>query len=772
MGTSTAKKEYGDSMKLLLATVLTIALIVIGYYIYKTRKEKKELARTVGRIMNLGWWIVLANLVSLLTKYELICSIAYSVYFVASTWMLYYLLRFSVEYLGYHLERHLNRPLTLTVLTLDSVLVAFNNVFCYMFELRYVELFGGESYYELSVKPLFYVHYVIVLFLVVSSLVALLYGTFTAPVFYRKKYLTIAVLTAALAVINVFTITSAVDVSVVGYVLEAICIYYCAFVYTPQKLLQKMLFQVTRDMTVAVFVLDTEGKRLYSNSCADALLEKERAPVNEDGLTLEEWCHEQYVEGTQDFIDEYFFYQNGKEMVLKIQLQRMIDDKKHLQGGYFVIQDRTEEINNLKEEQYLATHDSLTGLYNKDYFCEVAKRYLEKYPEMDFLVLCTDVKEFKIINDSFGTKTGDVILKNIARMLREELPGAVACGRIGYDIFSVLMPKKIFRESFFTDRTNKNFLTGVEKAFSFPVVCHVGVYEVADKELPVSVMCDRARMAISTIKEDYHQRIAYYDDEMRAEIIKEQELIRDFDKALEEGQIKMYLQPQMSVQGALLGAEALVRWHHPEKGFISPGEFIPIFEKNGIISDIDRYVWEQACKRLKEWKELGRDDIYISVNISPRDFHFLNVYQTFVELVKKYDIEPKNLKLEITETAIVMDFNRQMELITRLRQNGFVVEMDDFGSGYSSLNMLKDLHVDILKIDMAFLKKAKDEERSKKILQMVISLSKQLGMPVITEGVENAEQVEFLAEIGCDMFQGYYFAKPMSVDEFEANYVI
>ena len=760
-------------MKLLLATVLSIALIIIGYYIYKTKKERKGVARTVGRIMVFGWLIVLANLVSLLTKYELVCTIAYSVYFVASTWMLYYLLHFSVEYLGYHLERHVNKLVLMTILALDSILVVLNNVFGYLFDLNYVELFGGESYYELSVKPLFYVHYVIVLLLVVFSLIALFYGTVTAPVFYRKKYLTIAILTLVLAIINVLTITSAVDVSVIGYVLEAVCIYYCAFVYTPQKLVQKILFQMTQDMTVAVYVLDTEGKMLYENKYANAVLHSTDGPyVDTKDVSLEKWCYDRYMSGTADFVEELNFYRGEEEVTFKIQLQRMMDGKKHLQGGYFVIQDRTEEIRNLKEEQYLATHDSLTGLYNKEYFGEVSRRYLDKYPGLEFFVICTDVKEFKIINDSFGTKTGDIVLKNAARMLKEGLRGAMACGRIGYDVFAVLMPKKNFKESYFMSQNNDSFLAGIEKEFNFPVVCHVGIYEVKDRELPVSVMCDRARMAITTIKEDYHKRIAYYNEEMRADIIREQELIRDFDRALENGQIVMYLQPQMSVKGSLLGAEALVRWHHPEKGFIPPGEFIPIFEKNGIISDIDRYIWEQACKRLREWKELGRDDIYISVNISPRDFQFLNVYQTFVDLVEKYEIEPKNLKLEITETAIVMDFNRQMELISRLRRSGFIVEMDDFGSGYSSLNMLKDLHVDILKIDMAFLKKAKDEERSKKILQMVISLSKQLGMPVITEGVENAEQVAFLTEIGCDMFQGYYFAKPMSIDEFEAIYLI
>ena len=336
---------------------------------------------------------------------------------------------------------------------------------------------------------------------------------------------------------------------------------------------------------------------------------------------------------------------------------------------------------------------------------------------------------------------------------------------------ALMMPKKNLKEEFFTDQKNEYFFQGYGKNISFQVVCHIGIYKVTERDLPVSVMCDRARMAIGTIKGDYHTRIAYYDDGLRAEILREQELVRDFENALEKGQIKMHLQPQMSADGKLLGTEALVRWEHPEKGSMQPGEFIPVFEKNGLVSDIDLYIWEQACKRLKIWKERGRDDIYISVNISPRDFHFLNVYQTFTELVERYGIAPKNLKLEITETAIVMDFDRQMELITRLQQNGFIVEMDDFGSGYSSLNMLKDLHVDILKIDMAFLKKAKDEERSKKILQMIISLSKQLGMPVITEGVENEEQVEFLAGVGCDMFQGYYFAKPMTVEEFEMKYL-
>ena len=757
-------------MKFFLASVLIVALVLIGYYCYKTWKEKHRLARIVGQILPVGWLIVFVNLISLLTTSEVICSITYSIYFVATDWIAYLLLKFSIDYAGSKFEQYVKKRLMLALLILDSVSVLLNTVFGHLFRLHPVILFGNESYYELVPSPFFYIHYIIIMMLVAFCLITLFYCSAKAPVFYRKKYFLIGLMTSAIVILNIFTFSSAVDVSVIGYAVEGICIYYCALVYTPQKLLQKTMFQVTQNMSVSLFVLDSEGKRIYSNKCAEQLLDREKPVTDIDGVPIEQWCSNRYLNYNEQFIEEQTFYRGEEEMILKIQLQRVTDAKQHLQGGYFVIQDRTEEMNHLKEEQYLATHDSLTGLYNKEKFCKESKKYIRKYPELEFLVICVDIKDFKMMKDALGTKIADIVLKNTARMLKEDLKGGVVHGRIGNDVFAVLMPKKNFKEEFFEEQTSEDYLKGAGEEFAFPVVSHVGIFEVTERDLSVSVMCDRARMAISTIKGDYHKRIAYYDEEHRKDMIREQELVRDLNKALEEGQIKMYLQPQMSVEGKLLGAEALVRWEHPEKGSIQPGEFIPLFERNGLVSDIDRYIWELACKQLKAWKELGRDDIYISVNVSPRDFYFLNVYRIFMDLVRKYGVSPKNLKLEITETAIVMDFDRQIDLITRLRRTGFIVEMDDFGSGYSSLNMLKDIHVDILKIDMAFLKKAKDEERSKKILQMVIGLAKQLGMPVITEGVENEEQVAFLTEMGCEMFQGYYFAKPMTVEEFEATY--
>ena len=265
--------------------------------------------------------------------------------------------------------------------------------------------------------------------------------------------------------------------------------------------------------------------------------------------------------------------------------------------------------------------------------------------------------------------------------------------------------------------------------------------------------------------------MAYYDEGLRSNVLNEQALTGDLAEAMENGQIRIYLQPQMDGEGKVLGAEALVRWQHPDRGMLAPGAFIGIFEKNGSIVRLDCHVWELACRQLRRWKDQGREDLYISVNISPMDLYFIDLYKTFAGLVEKYGISPGNLKLEITETAMMSDLEKQLQMISKLREAGFVVEMDDFGSGYSSLNMLKDIQVDVLKIDMAFLGETEDKLRAQKILRTIVELSRQLEVPVISEGVETQEQVEFLREIGCNMFQGYYFARPMEVGIFEEKYM-
>ena len=755
-------------MKIMIGTLFFISLIILGVCIYKAHKDRKSISDTVMRILILGFAVVFVHSVILFTSYEAVARIAYSVYSVAAVWMLYNLLQFSITFIGKKMEDHINKPVMMIVLTADSISVLLNNVFGHVFEVKQEKAFG-DVFFDVVYKPVYYVHYAIVVMLIIFCLISLYYRSVRSPLFYRRKYLLIAVVLTIIAAANLFFKKYAVDFSIIGYAIEAFCIYYCALVYTPQRLLSKTILNVTDDMSVALYVMDMEGQRLYSNPCADKLFDGEDKVTDKNGMLLKEWCKKCYLEGQEDFSEEKTFRRNDADVILKIQMQRMMDSHKHLQGGYFIVQDSTEEYNKLKKEMYLASHDSLTGLFNKEHFYTRAKEYIEAREDKTLLTICTDIKDFKMINDFFGTATGDNVLKAFGDMLRNHIKGDAVYGRLANDIFGVVMDAEDFDELRFIMESRAAFASCIDVNV-FPAVNYVGIYEIKERSLPVSVMCDRARMAISSIKGDYSKLTAYYDDTLRDNIMYEQELISELNNALTEGQFRMFLQPQMSSDGKLLGAEALIRWFHPKKGQIMPADFIPVFEKNGLISKVDEYIWELACEQLKKWKDEGKEELYISVNISPRDFYFLNIYQIFTRLIKKYGVSAKSLKLEITETAIVMDFQRQLELITKLRQNGFIVEMDDFGSGYSSLNMLKDIHVDVLKIDMAFLKKAEDEERSKKILQMIISLSRQLDMPVITEGVETEEQVRFLSEMGCDIFQGYYFAKPMDIEAFEELY--
>ena len=298
------------------------------------------------------------------------------------------------------------------------------------------------------------------------------------------------------------------------------------------------------------------------------------------------------------------------------------------------------------------------------------------------------------------------------------------------------------------------------------------MYDINDLEEPVSIMCDKANLASETIKNEYKSNIAYYTERLFESSIEERRIIGEFERAISNNEFEMYLQPQVDSSGNLYGAEALVRWQHPERGLLSPAIFIDVLEKTGFIYKLDRYMWDKAAKKLGEWKQEGKDQYHISVNISTKDFYLVDVYETFVGLVDKYDIDPVNLNIEITETTLMSDFDKNMGIIRLLQNYGFNIEIDDFGSGYSSLNMLKDISADVLKIDMGFLRASENEAKGLDILESIITLAGKLGMKVITEGVETKKQLYMLVEMGCDMYQGYYFSKPIPVDEFEKKYNI
>lgn len=759
-------------MKTVYAAALVVAGICLLFCIYKAGKNDRKIASAVRKLLISGYIAVLANIVSTLTTDKIVWMAAYSVFFACLDWVLFYALYFTLEFSNSDRPWLVNCRLWGIILGLDNLSMLLNNLFHHIFEYKEVYTETGELCFRPVTYGFYNVHLGICYFLVASALITLLYKAFITTEIYREKYLLLLlILTFVVAMDAAYVFTDApVNISVLGYAIGGILVYYYAAVFVPKELLKRTLSMVVQEMTDAIYIFDEDGRCIHINSKAQELMKIEGWDYSTLEKKLGKWRSE-----NPDTVRDGIAYpvtheKDGIKKYYKILCRNLSDEKEHYLGCFFTLQDRTEEMENLERERYLANHDPLTGVYNKQFFYRRVEEQLHDEPDETWLMVCSDVRNFKLINDVFGDEAGDELLKDIANVLRERTNPGEVFARLESDRFGLLMRKRDYREDGFV-MGPRRIVHNMESSFSYPIQICIGVYEITDCSIPVSVMCDRAFMAIATIKGKYGNDVAYYDEALRRSALREQELIGELSHAIETGQFRIYLQPQISTDGKVLGAEALVRWIHPEKGLVAPGEFIGVFEKNGLIGKLDCHVWELACRQLAAWRDRGKEDFYLSVNISPKDFYFMDVYETLTSLVRKYGISPEKLKLEITETAVMADFESQMNLIDKLREAGFIVEMDDFGSGYSSLNMLKDIRVDVIKIDMAFLGKTGDKQRAERILKTIVELSGHLEIPVIMEGVETAAQVEFLKEIGCNMFQGYFFAKPMEVCHFEERYM-
>ena len=410
-------------------------------------------------------------------------------------------------------------------------------------------------------------------------------------------------------------------------------------------------------------------------------------------------------------------------------------------------------------------YDRLTGLYSKQYFYQQAGEVLLRNPDQQYDIICSDIENFKLINDVFGVKAGDSLLRGIGNAYAERLKGIGICGRLNSDQFACLVEHRgDYADDMFIEASALvNGLLDIHN-----IVMKWGIYNVEDRSVSIEQICDRALLAARSIKGQYGKYFAIYDDTLRNQLLREQAITDSMESALSQNQFLVYLQPKYRIKDeALVGAEALVRWNHPVWGFLSPAEFIPLFEKNGFITRLDRFVWEKACAVLHDWDERGYYPISVSVNVSRADIYNEDLADTLVKIIEKYDLAPSRLHLEITESAYTENPKQIIDTVTILRELGFVIEMDDFGSGYSSLNMLNDMPIDILKLDMKFIRSEMAKPKSQGILQFIINLARWMNLSVVAEGVETKAQLLRLTEIGCDYVQGYYFAKPMPCQEFE-----
>ena len=418
--------------------------------------------------------------------------------------------------------------------------------------------------------------------------------------------------------------------------------------------------------------------------------------------------------------------------------------------------------------RFVTQRDVLTGLYNRESFYKEAREFISG-ADSTCVIAVWNVDRFKVVNELFGSRLGDQVLRNIAHELVDLLKNNGICTRTEADSFVFCTTRKYLEEIMpKIDRV----LTGQDhrSPIDYTLQLHMGIYEVIDPDMPVYLMCDRADMALQTIKDSYLVRSAYYSEKLKEDILNEQELVIEMEQALNNKQFFVVFQPIVDTKtGLTVSAEALIRWKHPIKGIINPGIFVPLCEKNGFIAVLDLYVCEEVCKFQREQLDKGVRIVPISINISRINFYRTEFSVKIREMLDCYKLEPACIKLEITEGAYQDNPKYMAQAIKDFKASSFQILMDDFGSGYSSLNMLKDFNVDILKIDMKFIDDLETSERADNILYSIIQMARALNMGTVAEGVETKAQYELLASMGCDCIQGYYFSKPVSKEEFTAR---
>lgn len=410
--------------------------------------------------------------------------------------------------------------------------------------------------------------------------------------------------------------------------------------------------------------------------------------------------------------------------------------------------------------------DSLTGLFNKEFFFEYGKMLdvQNEHKPMDALVI--DINRFHVVNELYGKSYGDLILQRLGTYLHKLVSrlSGLAC-RSGSNSFGVYLP----HDPALKDKIAAHIETFDKEIGERKISLRIGIYSDDGSDISMEERFDHARVACQKLRKNYNTSFDFYNAELHDKELHSERLINDIDRALAEKQFKVFFQPKYDVSGdrpRLTSAEALVRWFHPEFGMVGPWEFISLFESNGLIQKLDRYVWNEAAAQVRSWMDEFGLCIPVSVNVSRVDIFDPLLEDILTDITSKNGLENKHLLLEVTESAYTENAQQIIDTVNSLRQKGFRIEMDDFGSGYSSLNMLTSLPIDALKLDMKFIRNMDASEKNRRLVGIMIELAGLLDVPTIAEGVETKEQMDKLKAMGCEIIQGYYFSKPVPADEF------
>lgn len=756
-------------LTVIMACVLFVCCIV-------TVKSKIEYKRSLVRLYLFAVITMSAYFLFLLCRTKEYALFFDGVYFACTDWLVICMLLFFADYTKIYKRRRLHSVILYGLAALDTAALLLNNVCHFMFDVDIrINRLSGQVYRANILKFPHYIHILFCCFIVSFALVLLIYRAVKYPGIYKNTYIAMIVPFLCIAVCNFicYSMNLQADVSVILYAVFVAVICYLSVLASPKKLLNRMLMKVNGDIKDAILCYDIYGNLVYANNTAQKIFfDDNNRHTQKNCMKMKDTFDNTDVDSLEIIKENkvtMLIY--GEERYFTVELINLTDRGDRV-GILIKMTDKTSEIKAFEEDRIRASYDSLTGIYNRESFFEEAARVLKEDAGTPRYMIASDIKDFKMINELFGEKVGDEILKKQAMLIKKLSHRGNVYGRIGDNSFALFMPCKYYNEDKML-KAMKSMQSFADESI-YKMHIYVGVYKVTDTTESVQVMYDKARMTIEAVKGDYQRVFMHYDDRMMKQMVYENNILSEFGDAMSEGQFELYLQPQVDCQGNIVGAEAFPCWVHPVRGVLKPDNFYPVLEKTGHAHLLDAAIWKKAIKHLAEWKHMGADDMYIALSISSKDFYYLNIYDVLTECVESCGVNPGNIKIEITETALMSNITKFMDLSVNLQEYGFEIEIDNFGRGFSSLNMLKDINADYLKLNTIILDSCfgdNTDERSKIIFKSIIDMAGKLGMKAVIEGVSDAGQDEYSKSAGCVYFQGDYYYEMVSAQEFDSRYI-
>jgi len=745
---------------MILVGIVGVAFLLIAVglitYVVKAYAKKTTLGRYLGSTYLMVTMVLIFYALNLFGTDNMHMKMCACFEHFFTTWAVFFMTMFILELCGKSVPKIITNWVCI-ILCLDSAVLLTNpiNQFAFGFTVR-----NGmyTTYMQIDPKPLYYIHCLLIIAMIIWLLTALIIKTISSPVYYKPRYIIIQIVIFLVVVTNSFfnfSNKSTIDISRFIYGLGALLFFYLTYDFQPRGLVRELREYVNDNISDAVILYDILGNVIERNEIVTQLFSYEEYSTKDNLLAL---IDEEIVIGKS--IHKF------DNKIFEINYNPFYDRENAYVASSFIFHDVTESMHRVEREHRVATIDALTGLHNRLGFLEAAPTFISmNNTHGAYAVMVSGICNFKGINSLYGTRAGDKVLKEIARIYGEyskDIP--MEYGRTAEGKFSCVIPFENV-DTLINDLSRINLVLDSEVEITVDM-CH-GFVVMHDRTKTVEHYYELAVLALARCKQQMTSSALEYSQDMAEEQVRKQKLLSAMHDSVANREFYIELQPQIDLaKNKVVGAEALVRWNHPTLGRISPAEFIPLFESNGFVTKLDRYVWNEAAEILHRFNEVGLYDGSISINVSQIDIMCLDVVGELSKIVKKHEIPPEKLHIEITESACVNNQETLISTLNELRSMGFVIEIDDFGSGYSSLNALVHIPFDVVKLDMMFMARSASDEKGDVIMSAVSSMIHELDAEVIVEGIETIENVEMAVHLNADIAQGFYYSKSLTIEKF------